>query len=65
MSTIFAAGLLAAAILLTYLFCVRPMRGGRGQCGHDDSLREQREDEIRRLREEIAQAKRELNDGSN
>jgi hypothetical protein len=63
MSTWLALAVLAAAIGLTYLFCVRPMR--RGQCGLAGSATTQagkvkRRDEIDQLREEIAQVRRDL-----
>jgi hypothetical protein len=63
MSTWFALAVLIAAIGLTYLFCVRPMR--RGHCGMGGSTTDiagesKRREEIARLRAEIAQARRDL-----
>lgn len=67
MSTWFALAVLVAAVGLTYLFCIRPMR--RGQCGMGGSAAGQagesnRREEIDRLRDEIAQARRDLQNDS-
>jgi hypothetical protein len=59
MSTLAAALLAAAAIGLTYLFCVRPMMRGRGHCvvppsamGHEEQ-RAVTKREIAELREDL------------
>lgn len=63
MSTWYALAVLTAAIGLTYVFCVRPMR--RGQCDMSGATtgatgESERRDEIAQLRTEIAQVRREL-----
>lgn len=59
MSTWAAALVAAAAIGLTYLFCVRPMMRGRGHCGM--SARTSRHDEERGVtKREIADLREDL-----
>lgn len=55
MSTWLAAAVAAAAISLTYFFCVRPMLRGRGGCAMADRAgdRSARDREIAELREEL------------
>jgi hypothetical protein len=55
MSTWLAAAVAAAAISLTYFFCVRPMLRGRGGCAMTGSAgdRSARDREIAELREEL------------
>jgi type VI protein secretion system component VasK len=62
-STILAIAVFVAAVTLTYLFCIRPMR--RGQCGMGprrgtNEATRQREEEIRALRREINQLRNDL-----
>ncbi|WP_020389677.1 hypothetical protein [Kribbella catacumbae] len=63
MSTWLALAVPLAAIGLTYVFCIRPMR--RGHCHMGGSAKDQaaelkRREEIDQLRTEIAQARRDL-----
>lgn len=61
MESLLPALVAVAAIGLMYFVCIRPMR--RGQCGmmpqqHANEARAEREDEIARLRAEIAELRR-------
>lgn len=57
-STYAAAAIFVAALALTYLICLRPMRQGR--CPMTQPRPDARGEEIRRLREEIAQIRKDL-----
>jgi hypothetical protein len=57
MDLVFSAGPLAGAVLATYVFCVRPMR--RGHCALTPQARD-RDEELRQLRAEVEQLKREM-----
>lgn len=61
-STIFAIAVFAAAVALTYLFCIRPMRRGEcamGRAPAEDANR-RREEELRGLRREIDELRQRL-----
>lgn len=58
-ATILPIAVLIAAIALTYLFCIRPMR--RGTCGmaaQPDDAQQRRDEEIRALHQEIKELRR-------
>ncbi|MGH2598942.1 MAG: hypothetical protein ACRDJ9_06100 [Dehalococcoidia bacterium] len=54
-STIFAVAVFAAAVTLTYLFCIRPMRRGACDMGRGPGTQNatRREEELRALRREV------------
>jgi len=60
MDILFAAGVLVAAGLASYSFCVRPMR--RGRCAMRPHVGD-RDEEVRRLREEVDRLRREMSKG--
>jgi hypothetical protein len=60
MDVLLAGGVFVAAVLASYFFCIRPMR--RGQCAMKPQLGD-RDEELRRLREEVDRLKREMSQG--
>ena len=60
MDVLFAAGVLVAAVLASYFLCVRPMR--RGRCAMRPQVGD-RDEEVRRLREEVDRLRREMSQG--
>jgi len=60
MDDLFAAGVLVAAVLASYFFCLRPMR--RGHCAVRRQLGD-RDEKVRRLRDDVERLKREMSTG--